>query len=137
MSGKGLEKGVGGCGRGKEPFPKSFLPLPRVSRSSISGNLAPYFARRSGRVQSYTPLASRLQNPTLPRTASANGKEYRIMMVRFEEPSNYGIRQGRISKLWMSNVKGGEFIKYDRGWDMRPATTEAKAVLAAISKKFN
>ena len=27
-------------------------------------------------------------------TATANGKEYRIMMVRFEEPSNYGIRQG-------------------------------------------
>ncbi|MBO7327154.1 MAG: hypothetical protein J6W00_00105 [Lentisphaeria bacterium] len=26
-------------------------------------------------------------------TATANGKEYRIMMVRFEEPSNYGIRQ--------------------------------------------
>ena len=25
-------------------------------------------------------------------TATANGKEYRIMMVRFEEPSNYGIR---------------------------------------------
>ena len=59
-------------------------------------------------------------------TATANGKEYRIMMVRFEEPSNYGIRQGRISKLWISN-----------GWDMPPATTEAKAVLAAIIKKFN
>ena len=70
-------------------------------------------------------------------TATANSKEYRIMMVRFEEPSNYGIRQGRISKLWMSNVEDGEFINYDRGWDMHPATTEAKAVLAAIIKKFN
>ena len=29
-------------------------------------------------------------------TATDHGKEYRIMMVRFEEPSNYGIRQGRI-----------------------------------------
>ena len=58
-------------------------------------------------------------------------------MVRFEEPSNYGIRQGRISKLWMSNTECCEFINYDRGWDIRPASTEAKAVLAAIIKKFN
>ena len=70
-------------------------------------------------------------------TATTNGKEYRIMLVRFEEPSNYGIRQGRISKLWMSNVEGGEFINYDRGWDMCPVSAEAKAVLAAIIKKFN
>ena len=58
-------------------------------------------------------------------------------MVRFEEPSNYGIRQGRISKLWMNNVDCSEFINYDRGWDMHPISTEAKAVLAAIIKKFN
>ena len=44
-------------------------------RWRIAGNLAPCFARRSGRVQSYTPLASRLQNPTLPRTASADWKQ--------------------------------------------------------------
>ena len=69
--------------------------------------------------------------------ATANGKEFRIMLVRFEEPSNYGIRQGRISKLRMNNVDCSEFINYDRGWDMRPVSTEAKAVLAAIIKKFN
>ena len=70
-------------------------------------------------------------------TATANGKEYRIMMVRFEEPSIYGIRQGRISKLWLTDADRKETVNYDRGWDMRPATTEAKAVLAAIIKKFN
>ena len=70
-------------------------------------------------------------------TATVNDKEFCIMLVRFEEPSNYGIRQGRISKLWMNNVDCSEFINYDRGWDMRPVSTEAKAVLAAIIKKFN
>ena len=70
-------------------------------------------------------------------TATANGKEYRIMMVRFEEPSNYGIRQGRISKLWLTDADHQETVNYDRGWDMRPVSAEAKAVLAAITKKFN
>ena len=70
-------------------------------------------------------------------TATANGKEYRIMMVRFEEPSNYGIRQGRISKLWVTDADRKETVNYDRGWDMRPVSAEAKAVLAAITKKFN
>ena len=70
-------------------------------------------------------------------TATVNGKEFRIMLVQFEEPSNYGIQQGRISKLWMNNVNCSEFINYDRGWDMPPVSTEAKAVLAAIIKKFN
>ena len=70
-------------------------------------------------------------------TATANGKEFRIMLVRFEEPSNYGILQGRISKLWMNNVECSEFINYDRSWDMHPVSIEAKAVLAAIIKKFN
>ena len=70
-------------------------------------------------------------------TATVNGKEFRIMLVRFEEPSNYGIRQGRISKLWMNNVECSEFINYDRGWDMHPVSAEAKAAFAAIIKKFN
>ena len=70
-------------------------------------------------------------------TATANGKEYRIMMVRFEEPSNYGIRQGRISKLWVTDADRKETVNYDRGWDMRPVSADAKAVLAAIIKKFN
>ncbi len=33
-------------------------------------------------------------------TAEVDGKIYLIKMVRFEEPSIYGIRKGRISKLW-------------------------------------
>ena len=31
--------------------------------------------------------------------ATVNGKTYKIQLVRFDEPSQYGIRQGRMSKL--------------------------------------
>ena len=32
--------------------------------------------------------------------ATVNGREFKIQMVRFDEPSRFGIRDGRVSKLW-------------------------------------
>ena len=58
-------------------------------------------------------------------------------MVWFDEPSIYGIQQGRISKLWVAEAGHEPVINFDRGWDVRPKTSEAKALLAAITKKFN
>ena len=70
-------------------------------------------------------------------TATVDGKTYRIQMVRFDEPSIYGIRQGRISKLWVAEAGHEPVINFDRGWDVRPKTSEAKALLTAIVKQFN
>ena len=70
-------------------------------------------------------------------TAEVGGKKYRIEMVRFDEPSIYGIRKGRISKLWVRGEDGTVVINYDRGWDIRPTTAEGKAILAAITKQYN
>ena len=72
-------------------------------------------------------------------TATIDGKTYRIRMVRFDEPSMYGIRSGRISKLFVAgaNADHNIVINYDRGWDIRPKTAETKALLAAIVKQFN
>ena len=70
-------------------------------------------------------------------TAEVDGKMYHIEMVRFDEPSIYGIRKGRISKLWVRGEDGTVVINYDRGWDIRPATDEGKAILAAITKQYN
>lgn len=54
----------------------------------------------------------------------------------FEEPSEYGIDEGRISKLNIS--KTGEILcSYDRGWDILPKTEEVKAVYQDIVKRFN
>ena len=70
-------------------------------------------------------------------TAEVDGRKYRIEMVRFDEPSIYGIRKGHISKLWVRGEDGTVVINYDRGWDIRPATDEGKAILAAITKQYN
>ena len=54
----------------------------------------------------------------------------------YEEPSEYGINEGRISKLDIS--KTGECLcRYDRGWDIRPEGEEVKAVYQEIIKRFN
>ena len=68
---------------------------------------------------------------------SVNGREFKIQMVRFDEPSRFGIRDGRISKLWAKEEGDAEVINYDRGWDIRPNTAEGKALLTAIIKQFN
>ena len=47
------------------------------------------------------------------------------------------IRKGRISKLWVRGEDGTVVINYDRGWDIRPATDEGKAILKEITKRFN
>ena len=70
-------------------------------------------------------------------TATVDGKEFRIQMVLFDEPSKFGIRKGRISKLWARGADGTVVINYDRGWDIRPATAEGKALLAEITKRYN
>ena len=70
-------------------------------------------------------------------SAAVNGRKFKVEMVRFDEPSRFGIRNGRISKLWAKEEGGSEVINYDRGWDIRPNTAEGKAVLAAIIRQFN
>ena len=69
--------------------------------------------------------------------ATVNGKTYKIQMVRFDEPSQYGIRKGRISKLYIADAECNMVANFDRGWDVRPNTAEAKAIVNAITKKFN
>lgn len=70
-------------------------------------------------------------------SATVGGKTYKIQLVRFDEQSQFGIQQGRISKLWVAEAGNEPVINFDRGWDVRPKTAEAKALLTAITKKFN
>ncbi len=69
--------------------------------------------------------------------ATVDGKTYKIQMVRFDEPSMYGIRKGKISKLYIADADRNMVANFDRGWDVRPKTAEVKAIVAAIAKKFN
>lgn len=39
----------------------------------------------------------------------------------FDEPSKYGINNGRISRFNMIDKKGSLRVYYDRGWNVKPA----------------
>ena len=54
----------------------------------------------------------------------------------FDEPSGYGIEEGRISKLELRQ-DGRTVYNYDRGLDMPPQTKEAEAALAILMKEYN
>ncbi len=70
--------------------------------------------------------------------ARRNGKDYEINVKHFEEPSRFGIRNGRISKLWIREEgKTEPAACYDRGWDKRATTAEAKALRDELIAMYN
>ena len=53
----------------------------------------------------------------------------------YEKPSEFGINGGRVSKLFIRPVGLGwqpTLISYDRGWDKRPETQDAKVVFETL-----
>ncbi|WP_311058300.1 MULTISPECIES: DUF7678 domain-containing protein [Lactobacillales] len=54
----------------------------------------------------------------------------------FEEPSEFGIDEGRISKLEL-RVKGKIVANYDRGWDIKPADETVKKELQYVLATYN
>lgn len=69
------------------------------------------------------------------KTSFKNGFEAQILS--FDEPSEYGINEGRISKLWIRDNKNHKTVcNYDRGWDVEP-TAEVLGFYNEIIAKFN
>jgi hypothetical protein len=65
------------------------------------------------------------------------GTEYFFCAKHFEEPSHFGIDNGRISKLSIKRVSDNKFVyNFDRGEDL-PLADEAEAVYAEILKRYN
>jgi len=54
---------------------------------------------------------------------------YTAQVRYFEEPSEYGIDGGRISKLWIAGPDGKARVEYDRGWSKRPPKSGTAKVL--------
>lgn len=74
--------------------------------------------------------------------AVINKNMYFFEIKHFEEPSVFGINDGRISKLHITdypNLKDKNEIAYERGWckHWRKAPREMQAVYRAILKKYN
>lgn len=53
-----------------------------------------------------------------------NGATYKVQAKVFDEPSQYGINNGRISKLWVKEDGYPVAIDYDRGWVDAPPHNE-------------
>ena len=54
----------------------------------------------------------------------------------FEEPSEFGIDEGRISKLEL-RVKGKIVANYDRGWDIQPTDEAVEKALKYVLATYN
>lgn len=67
-------------------------------------------------------------------TGKLNGYDYQVKHYR--EGSVFGIEEGKISKLHI--VKNGKtVVNYDRGWDIEPVDSEARAVYESLLKAYN
>lgn len=54
----------------------------------------------------------------------------------YDLPSDFGIDQGRVSKLSV-RLNDREVFSYDRGWDIIPTTQEEQKVLQRILKRYD
>ncbi len=51
----------------------------------------------------------------------------------YEEPSQFGIESGKISKLMLK--RNGEIVcSYDRGWDIEPVDEDTQIALSILMK---
>lgn len=70
--------------------------------------------------------------------AELNNKSIQYWVKAFDEPSDYGINDGRISKLTIK-VNGQTTVNYDRGWDIKPNEADEDLMLAynELIERFN
>ena len=70
--------------------------------------------------------------------AKVENRFFEINVKHFEEPSRFGIKNGRVSKLWIREEGKTEAdVNYERGWDVRPKTKAAKAIMNEILAMYN
>lgn len=60
-----------------------------------------------------------------------NNSWFHYWIKVFEEPSAFGIDEGKISKLMLKR-KGQIVCNYDRGWDIRPVDEDAEIALQIL-----
>lgn len=71
-------------------------------------------------------------------TAKVGKDEFDIEAKIFEEPSDFGINKGKISKLRIVNKANDQKINYDRGWDIKPPKSgNIKKVYDDFIKQYN
>jgi hypothetical protein len=57
-----------------------------------------------------------------------------LVFPEHAEIPDYELGDSRISKLWLKRVAdGATVVNFDRGWDVRPATETAKAIVDLLA----
>ena len=120
------------------PKPPSWSnhPAPNLAPPGMSG--IRQSQRRNQAHSSYEKVPSGL---SIVSRKDSNWIEGRILSMPgysfhakvFDEPSQFGIEGGMISKLEVRK-DGERVINYDRGWDIDPVTPEQKEALYRIRK---
>ncbi len=62
--------------------------------------------------------------------------DHEVRVLAFTDGSNFGINNGRISKLEVSDATDKTVIRYDRGWDLKPQTSEYRNVVKQLEQAF-
>lgn len=70
-------------------------------------------------------------------TMEMGGKKYKFNVKEFETGSQYGIDGGSLSKVQCNGPDGKVLFRYDRGWEIKPKTKEAKKLLEHLKKTYN
>lgn len=69
---------------------------------------------------------------------TANGKRVTALywVKAYDEGSEYGIEEGKISKMEI-RINGQTVCNYDRGWDIEPETEEAIMAYSILMHEYN
>ena len=63
---------------------------------------------------------------------------FRFEIKHFDQPSVFGINEGRISKLWLGWKNSyGTIARFDRGWDILPDFEEAQEAVDTLCTLWN
>ncbi len=64
------------------------------------------------------------------------GKVYKYQVKHFKNGSQFGIEEGRISKLFVTR-DDMVVLNYDRGWDTEAQNEGTELCLAILMKEYN
>ena len=69
-------------------------------------------------------------------TLKVRNSIFKFSVKHFDEGSQYGIENGRISKLMLK--RNGDIVcNYDRGWDVLPVDDDTETALEILKKEYN
>ena len=86
----------------------------------------------------YTRAEKRFWHEGVIGIPTGNGKKVaaRFWVKAYDEGSEYGIEEGKISKMTI-DINGQTVCNYDRGWDIYPETEEANLAYAILIQQYN